>query len=165
MPWREAANFGDLFPCQLRGRASLAATVMRSFILRMILLAPRRPNAVGLAVALVVVDSMERMLRSWPTPHVFEERFVTMPAWIINPNATCAVVFERAMAWVCAAISHSDPSPVLRRLLSEAAVSVGSVANRRQFPRQATAALARPAKQAALADDAFRSAVARASPF
>ncbi len=75
-----------------------------------------RPPTVSRLVIAVYVDPVHGMLWRGTWPHVSVKRFVRLKPPTANNNAPCAITRVIGAVWIIAALPHSGPSVVFRRL-------------------------------------------------
>jgi hypothetical protein len=71
------------------------------------------PPAISGTVSIVVVDSVNRKLRTGPVTHIGKE-FIEFKPSFANRNSPAAVIIKLLVPWVCASLNHCRPRHVNR---------------------------------------------------
>lgn len=84
----------------------------------------RRPPAVFRRVSKIIVDSIQRVLRRWSTPHICKKSLVGRSPLLAYGDASASVVGVALVRWVCAASDHRHPRCVLAANTAPAKIAV-----------------------------------------
>lgn len=118
------------------------------------------PFAVLWFVAEVVIQPVDRVVQGWSRSHVGVEVSERILPTLTDRDASCAVILEGWRTLVVATILHAVPDAVF--------TAPSHVVRRDQrsqlFSRAASAGLTSASRQLASCDDAFRAAIATATP-
>src|SRR6185503_696121 len=123
------------------------------------LLLPSRPPAVTGFVVSIVVDAIDRMVRTGSPSHVSQKRLEAILPALAHPYPSTPVVLIGSVALVAAAVAHPLPDDVLPRMT----LAVRAIANCQDFAIQ-TPARSGP-RQVSLIDSLLLPAVTSAQPY
>ncbi len=122
----------------------------------------RRPSAVGLAVVSVVINAVNRVVRTWMRTHVSIEIFKRLP---FDANSTPSVGVVASVSRVGASRNHSHPCDIFRRF-RHAVRGVGATGRRGRFALDTSTAFSSAALALKMTHvgHTIRAAIAQAFP-